>query len=71
MEVIGLDLWQSDGMNFVTMADQFSGFPMVQKLPSISSSAVIRAIAFYFNLLGNPRMIIQDSKQAIQEAQDT
>ena len=47
-------------MNFVTMVDQFSGFPMVQKLPSVSSSAVIRAIAFYFNLFGNPRMIIQD-----------
>ena len=50
------------------MVDQFSGFPMVQKLPSISSSAVIRAIAFYFNLFGNPRLIIQDQgKQLTSE----
>ena len=60
MEIIGLDLWESDGMRFVSMVDQFSGFPMVQKLPSISSSAVMHAVAFYFNLFGNPRMIIHD-----------
>ena len=60
MEIIGLDLWEDSGMRFVSMVDQFSGFPMVQKLPSISSSAVMHAVAFYFNLFGNPRMIIHD-----------
>ena len=60
MEIIGLDLWESDGMRFVSMVDQFSGFPMVQKLPFILSSAVMHAVAFYFNLFGNPRMIIHD-----------
>ena len=60
MEIIGLDLWESDGMRFVSMVDQFSGFPMVQKLSSMSSSAVMHAVTFYFNLFGNPRMIIHD-----------
>ena len=61
MEVIGLDLFQSAGHNHLVMVDQFSGFPLVQKLPSISTAAVIRAMAFYFNLFGNPRIVVQDN----------
>ena len=72
MEIIGLDLWQSDGMSFLVLVDQFSGFPMVQKLPSISSSAVIHAIAWYFNLLGNPRVLMNDQGKQLtsQEFKD-
>ena len=72
MEIIDLDLWQSDGMSFLVLVDQFSGFPMVQKLPSISSSAVIHAIAWYFNLLGNPRVLMQDQGKQLtsQEFKD-
>ena len=61
MEVIGLDLFHSASHNHLVLVDQFSGFPFVQKLPSISTAAVIRAMAFYFNLFGNPRLIIQDN----------
>ena len=72
MEIIGLDLCQSDGMSFLVLIDQFSGFPMVQKLPPLSSLAVIHAIAWYFNLLGNPRVMMQDQGKQLtsQEFKD-
>lgn len=61
MEIIGLDLFYSNGDYHLVMVDQFSGFPLVQKLTGISTAAVIRSMAFYFNLLGNPRVVIQDN----------
>ena len=61
MEIIGLDLFHSAGYNHLVMVNQFSGFPLVQRLSSISTSSVIRSMAFYFNLLGNPRLVIQDN----------
>ena len=60
MEILGIDLWHSNRKDFLVMVDQFSGFPMVQMLPSISSASVLGAMAFYFNLLGNPRLVISD-----------
>ncbi len=47
MEIIGLDLFMSADHQYLVFIDQFSGFPLVQKLPSISTASVIRAIAFY------------------------
>ena len=47
MEIIGLDLFTSVDHQYLVLIDQFSGFPLVQKLPSISTAANIRAIAFY------------------------
>ena len=47
MEIIGLDLFTSVDHQYLVLIDQFSGFPLVQKLPSISTAAIIRAIAFY------------------------
>ena len=58
MEIIGLDLFMSADHQYLVFIDQFSGFPLVQKLPSISTASVIRAIAFYYNLNGNPQLIV-------------
>ena len=69
MEVIGLDLFESNNRNFLVMVDMFSGFPFVQKLHNTSSTTVKDAMRHTFNLFGNPRLIIQDNGSQLTSKQ--
>ena len=69
MEVIGLDLFESNNRNFLVMVDMFSSFPFVQKLYNTSSTTVKDAMRQTFDLFGNPRLIIQDNGSQLTSKQ--
>ena len=61
MEVIAIDLFQWGRHHHLVIVDQFSGYVYVQRLASITTLAVKRAMGFFFNLFGNPYWVIQDN----------
>ena len=61
MEVIDIDLFQWGRHHHLVIVDQFSGYVYVQRLASITTLAVKRAMGFFFNLFGNPYWVIQDN----------
>ena len=61
MEVVGVDLFEWKGKQHLVIVDQFSGYIYVQRLATITTLAVKRAMGFFFNLFGNPYWIIQDN----------
>ena len=60
MEVVGIDLYESKGQNFLAMVDQYSGYPWAGKLSSINAKSVIEFIQPIFDQFGNPEWIIHD-----------
>ena len=61
MEVVSIDLFQWGSHHHLVIVDQFSGYIYVQRLASITTLAVKRAMGFFFNLFGNPYWVIQDN----------
>ena len=61
MEVVGMDLFDWEGLHHLVIADQFSGYIYVQRLASMTTTNVKRAMGYFFNLFGNPYWVISDN----------
>ena len=61
MEVVGMDLFDWEGLHHLVIADQFSGYIYVQRLASMTTNNVKRAMGYFFNLFGNPYWVISDN----------
>ena len=60
MEFVGVDLFQAAGVHFLVLVDRFSGFPLVHKLRSLSTSSVTSALLNWFLLFGFPKRLRSD-----------
>ena len=60
MDQVGLDLFDCAGKKYLICVDQWSGFPIFTRLGSLTTSAVIKHLESWFNVLGWPRVIRSD-----------
>ena len=60
MSHVGVDLFEFGGHQHLACVDQWSGYPMYQKLTSTTSSAIIKVLTGWFNTLGWPNVIRSD-----------
>ena len=60
MSQVGLDLFDCAGKKYLICVDQWSGFPVFTRLGSLTTSAVIKHLEAWFNVLGWPRVIRSD-----------
>jgi hypothetical protein len=67
---VGTDLFEFAGNDYIVLVDQYSGFPLVAKLPNIRSETVIRALDSWFLEFGYPRRIISDHGRQFLEGFD-
>jgi len=61
MTDVAVDLFQYGSDHFLVMVDRFSGFPMVHKLSSLSTTAITRVLQGWFNIFGRPERILSDN----------
>ena len=54
---VGLDMFEFGGNQHIVCVDQWSGYPLYQKMSSTSSASVIKVITDRFNTLGWPSVI--------------
>ena len=57
---VGVDLFDFGGNKFLVCVDQWSGYPLYQKLTSTTTSSVLKTLSSWFNVLGWPRSIRSD-----------
>ena len=68
MEVVGVDLFDWQGIDHLVIVDQFSGYIYVQRLGNKTTKQVKEAMGMFFNLFGNPYYVIQDNgRQLVSE----
>ena len=60
MDFLGVDLFYSEGSNYLCAVDRFSGFPFVQKLRSLNTRSVTKQLLTWFSDFGMPRTIRTD-----------
>ena len=60
MEVVGIDLMQERRKDYLVMVDQYSGFPMVEKLHSTDTSTVKKKLRDWFTFCGLPEKAFSD-----------
>ena len=60
MAYVGVDLFDFSGRSHLVCVNRWSGYPMFEALSSTSSSAVIKTLQSWFNILGWPRSIRSD-----------
>ena len=60
MEMVGVDLFQLEGKQFLCMVDRFSGFPFVAALRSLTTRAILKTMTTWFYDFGFPRVIRSD-----------
>ena len=60
MQVVGLDFFQLAGKDYLLMVDQYSGFPLVCRMPTTTTSALIKEMKQWFNFCGYPEKCISD-----------
>ena len=61
MTDLGSDLFQIGHNYYLVIVDRYSGFPFVDKLTSLSTSAILKIFEGYFNLFGWPERIRSDN----------
>ena len=60
MEAISCDLCESKGRHFLVVVDRFSGFPLVARLTTKTTGAVVGILEKWFNELGWPKRLGSD-----------
>ena len=58
---LGTDLFHCKGQNYILVADYYSKFPVVKKLTSTTSSAIILQMKSIFSEFGIPSKLISDN----------
>ena len=61
MTDVGTDLFQIGHNHYIVMMDRYSGFPFVEKLTKLSTSAIIKVLATWFNTFGWPERLRSDN----------
>ena len=61
MTDMGSDLFQIGHNHYIVMVDRYSGFPFVEKLNSLSTSAITKILETWFNTFGWPERIRTDN----------
>ena len=61
MQVIGIDPFHFGGSWYLAMVDQFSGYPFVERLPSQTTTYIIKALKPILDVFGNPEWLICDN----------
>ena len=54
---VGLDIFEFGGSQHIVYVDQWSGYPLYQRMSSTTSASVIKVISDWFNTLGWPSVI--------------
>ena len=60
MSHVGLDMFEFGGHQHIVCVDQWSGYPLYQRMSSTTAASVIRVISGWFNTLGWPTVIRTD-----------
>ena len=60
MEMISVDLFQVGQCHYLLLMDWFSGFPLLNRLSSLTLWSVIHKLNAWFQLFGYPRIIRSD-----------
>ena len=60
MSQVGVDLFEFGGHQHILCVDQWSGYPLFERLSSTTSASVISQLKRWFNTLGWPRIIRSD-----------
>ena len=68
-KVIGTDLFQSGGKDYIVFVDQFSGYPWCKKLTSTTSRAAVEVMEELFAETGNPEWLILDNGPQLVSAE--
>ena len=61
MQYMGLDLFFFAGKEYLICVDHWSGYPLYQLFPSLTSEAVVKTLSDWFNMLCWPSSIRSDS----------
>ena len=61
MTDVGTDLFQIGHNHYLVLVDRYSGFPFVEKLNKLSTSAVIKVLTNWFNTFGWPERLRSDN----------
>ena len=61
MTDVGSDLFQIGHNHYIVMMDRYSGFPFVEKLSKLSTSAITKVLTTWFNTFGWPQRIRTDN----------
>ena len=61
MTDVGTDLFQIGHNHYIVMMDRYSGFPFVEKLTKLSTSAIIKVLTTWFNTFGWPERLRSDN----------
>ena len=61
MTDVGSDLFQIGHNYYIVMMDRYSGFPFVEKLSKLSTSAITKVLTDWFNTFGWPERIRTDN----------
>ena len=61
MTDVGTDLFQIGHNHYLVLVDRYSGFPFVEKLNKLSTSAVIKTLTNWFNTFGWPERLRSDN----------
>ena len=57
---VGLDMFEFRGNQHIMCVDQWSGYPLYQKMASTTSASVIKVLTVWFNTLGWPGFVHTD-----------
>ena len=60
MSHVGIDMFDFGGSQHIVCVDQWSGYPLYQRMSLTTSSSVIKVLTGWFNTLGWPTVIITD-----------
>ena len=63
---VGLDLFEFGGSKFLICVDQWSGYPVFQRLQTTTTKAILRVLETWFNTLGWPSSIRSDGGPQFQ-----
>ena len=61
MTDVGTDLFQIGHNHYLVLVDRYSGFPFVEKLTKLSTSAIIKVLTNWFNTFGWPERLRSDN----------
>ena len=60
MELVSVDLFQFNNCHYLIPVDRFSNFPLILKLSSLTSKAIIERLREWFFLFGFPEILWLD-----------
>ena len=58
---LGIDLFEIDNVTYLIMSDYFNRYPVVHKLSSTSTKAIVNAVKQTFSIFGVPQEIVSDN----------